>query len=452
MLVAIGSGGEAQNFQFTYVDRSFVHRQQLRAFSLVMAKADMNIAITGATGFVGQSLVPILQQSGRVELVLIGRDVKKIQAIFPDAKCCQYDDMATYINDFDVLLHLAVLNNNCPGSAADFYYSNVELLSQILNDAKKSNIQYIVNISSLHALDDTNKSNYAISKRKALQLLDEKSGIKKINFFLPVVYGNKWSGSLKFLNTLPKYCSSLIFQVLSASKPTVDIRRIAVKLLELDINYDGQDQIITDGQLRNPFFAFVKRATDLSFAVTTILLFWWLMVLVWVAIQLESKGPGIFAQERIGRHASAFTCYKFRTMKQGTEQVGTHDVSTYAVTKLGKFLRRTKLDELPQVWNILRNEMSLIGPRPCLPMQRELIEQRKARGIYDVKPGITGLAQVNDIDMSNAVQLAQWDSRYIKLQSLLADLQILLLTLTGRGNGDRVALVTSPEYHPPSGS
>ncbi len=401
----------------------------------------MKIAITGATGFVGQSLIPLLAGIADVKLILLGRDLGKIQAMFPEIECCRYDDMNSFVKDFDVILHLAVLNNNYQGPEDEFYRVNVEFLSRIIDKAKINKIKYFVNMSSLHALDGKNQSNYAISKRQALQLLDREHGLNKISFFVPLVYGEKWSGSLKFLNALPIYFASRVFQILSAFKPTVNIRHIATNLIKLESTYDGQDMVITDGQSQNVFFSFVKRIVDVSFALATILFFWWLMILVWLAVRLESRGPGIFAQERIGRYATTFTCYKFRTMKQGTEQVGTHDVSTFAVTRLGKFLRKTKLDELPQVWNILRNEMSLIGPRPCLPIQYELIEQRKQHGIYEIKPGITGLAQVNDIDMSNPVQLAQWDSRYIKLQSLSAEFQILLLTLTGRGAGDRVSKV-----------
>lgn len=401
----------------------------------------MKIAITGATGFVGQSLVPLLQRSGQSELVLIGRDVRKVQAIFPDIECCQYDDMVTHVKNFDILLHLAVLNNNYSGTAEEFYHANVELLSEIIDTAKKCNIKSIINISSLHALDHTNNSNYASSKRNALKLLSTVRDINITNFFIPLVYGEKWGGSLAVLNVLPRYMSSAVFHILSAFKPTVNVCHIANAILDFEGRSAGKDVILADGQSQNSFFLFMKRSMDLSFAITTILLFWWLMFFVWIAVRLESNGPGIFSQERVGRHASTFTCYKFRTMKQGTEQVGTHDVSTYAVTELGKLLRMTKLDELPQVWNILRNEMSLIGPRPCLPIQLELIEQRKSDGVYNVKPGITGLAQVNHIDMSDPIELARWDSRYIKLQSLLVDVKIILLTLTGQGNGDRISKI-----------
>lgn len=120
-------------------------------------------------------------------------------------------------------------------------------------------------------------------------------------------------------------------------------------------------------------------------------------------------------------------------MKTGTAHVGTHEVSTSAITRQGQWLRKSKLDELPQIINIFRNEMSLVGPRPCLPSQSELIAERDHRGVLAVKPGITGLAQVNGVDMRFPAKLAQWDARYLALQSLLLDLRILLATAFRRG-------------------
>nr|WP_034329863.1 MULTISPECIES: lipid carrier--UDP-N-acetylgalactosaminyltransferase [unclassified Aminobacter] len=177
---------------------------------------------------------------------------------------------------------------------------------------------------------------------------------------------------------------------------------------------------------------------DLAFALVVIVFFWWALLMIWLAVKLQSPGPGIFAQRRIGRNGAEFTCYKFRTMRLGTKQAATNEVSASAVTKLGHFLRRTKLDELPQVVNILRNEISLIGPRPCLPVQRDLIEERRKRGVLRLKPGISGLSQVNGIDMSEPVRLARHDARYAAMQSLRLDLKIALATVLGRGGGDRV--------------
>ena len=129
-------------------------------------------------------------------------------------------------------------------------------------------------------------------------------------------------------------------------------------------------------------------------------------------------------------------------MSVGTAHVSTHLATAASVTRAGRFLRRTKLDELPQIANVFLNQMSLVGPRPCLPMQDELIDRREERGVFRVKPGITGLAQINDIDMSHSARLAAWDDRYIAFRTLKSDLLILLRTVVGGGSGDRTARET----------
>jgi lipopolysaccharide/colanic/teichoic acid biosynthesis glycosyltransferase len=125
-------------------------------------------------------------------------------------------------------------------------------------------------------------------------------------------------------------------------------------------------------------------------------------------------------------------------MSPGTQSVGTHLVDSTSITKLGHFLRKTKLDELPQLFNVIRGDMSLVGPRPCLLNQLELIEERDKRGVYTVRPGITGLAQVNHVDMSTPRKLAIYDGLMIRNFTLCNYLYLILATSIGRGKGDRV--------------
>lgn len=189
--------------------------------------------------------------------------------------------------------------------------------------------------------------------------------------------------------------------------------------------------------LSNWLYRFGAKLIDLAFAFAVILLLGWLLLIVALLIRLESKGPVLFIQDRVGRHGATFKCLKFRSMKVGTVQAGTHEVGQDRLTGMGKFIRETKLDEFPQVWNILRGEMSLVGPRPCLPVQEELIAERKKRGVLDVLPGITGYAQVRQIDMSTPELLARTDAEYIALRTLPLDLKIIYQTFLGRGGGDK---------------
>lgn len=151
-----------------------------------------------------------------------------------------------------------------------------------------------------------------------------------------------------------------------------------------------------------------------------------------VAIRLTSPGPAIFSQTRVGRNGALFQCRKLRTMHAGTPSVPTHEASANQVTGVGRFLRRSKLDELPQLWNVLVGEMSLVGPRPCLPTQERLIAERVSRGVLVLLPGITGLAQVNGVDMSDPVACARMDAEYLRTRSIRLDLAILFRTVVGR--------------------
>lgn len=151
-------------------------------------------------------------------------------------------------------------------------------------------------------------------------------------------------------------------------------------------------------------------------------------------------GSPIFRQTRVGRYKQPFVLVKFRTMRVGTASVATHLADGEAITSFGNFLRRTKLDELPQLWNVLKGEMSLVGPRPGLFNQEALTKAREAQGVFDVRPGITGLAQINQIDMSTPEQLAKVDAQMIRELGLSNYFKYIVMTVLGKGSGDRIRI------------
>ena len=162
-----------------------------------------------------------------------------------------------------------------------------------------------------------------------------------------------------------------------------------------------------------------------------------LFIILFIVCFIETGKP-VFLQNRIGKFKRPFTLYKFRTMKVNTPSMASHLVNDKLITNFGRLIRSLKLDELPQLINVINGEMSLIGPRPCLFNQEALIKEREIFEIFSVKPGITGLAQIKGVDMSDPKKLTMLDKQMIDSLSLKSYFSYLLLTFIGKGIGDRI--------------
>lgn len=171
------------------------------------------------------------------------------------------------------------------------------------------------------------------------------------------------------------------------------------------------------------------RFIDYSAAIFGLIFLAPIMIIIAILIKWDSKGPALFKQQRVGKGAKSFTCLKFRTMVTGTKHVPTHQSSSSSITKVGHILRRTKLDELPQLINVLLGQMALVGPRPGLPSQEDLTNARLETGALDILPGITGLSQVEGLDMSTPALLAERDGDYAKTKNMFTDLKLIIMTL-----------------------
>lgn len=175
-----------------------------------------------------------------------------------------------------------------------------------------------------------------------------------------------------------------------------------------------------------------KRIIDFSLSLVAIILLSPLFLLISIIIKVESRGPVFFKQKRVGKNKKYFNIYKFRTMKSDTpKDMPTHlleNAESY-ITKVGGFLRKSSLDELPQIINILKGEMSIVGPRPALWNQDDLIEEREKYGANDILPGLTGLAQISGRDELEITVKAKLDGEYTKKCSLILDMKIFLKTI-----------------------
>lgn len=177
------------------------------------------------------------------------------------------------------------------------------------------------------------------------------------------------------------------------------------------------------------------RLLDFFAALLGLILSFPILMLIFI-IGLIDTGSPIFCQVRVGQYQKPFTLFKFRTMRKGTISVASHLADVRSITPFGSFLRRVKLDELLQLLNVLKGDMSLVGPRPCLFSQSELIAERQLRSVFNARPGITGLAQVNSIDMSTPKLLAETDALMLKELTVACYFKYILMTISGRGAGD----------------
>ncbi len=175
----------------------------------------------------------------------------------------------------------------------------------------------------------------------------------------------------------------------------------------------------------------MKRFFDFTVSLILILILLPVFLIIALVVLIDSGAPVIFKQYRVGKDNKLFYIYKFRTMKVNTRNTSTEDLkeADSVITKSGRFLRKTSLDELPQLFNVLTGEMSFVGPRPLIPEEKEIRQIRKELGVYSVRPGITGLAQVNGRDMLGAKEKALYDKEYVEKQSILLDIKIMFKTV-----------------------
>ena len=178
-------------------------------------------------------------------------------------------------------------------------------------------------------------------------------------------------------------------------------------------------------------YIMIKRILDFVISLTFFILLLPVFGIISISIMIDSRGPVIFTHKRIGLHGNPFEIYKFRTMKMDTPDCATGELENpeQYITKVGRFLRRSSLDELPQLINVIRGDMSLVGPRPVIAAEKKLDQERLKRNVYSVRPGITGLAQIRGRDEVSVVQKARYDAVYVKKLSLKLDLYILLKTV-----------------------
>lgn len=266
---------------------------------------------------------------------------------------------------------------------------------------------------------NTSKTVSQLAKTSSKRLYLSKLGGLGVNLFMSVPTIQKAFGSLTYNPNLAGGPNHLQYNI-------VDFEKSILQSVQLSHSSSMGQKL-----------SLWQRPLDIAFSSAGLVAASPLLIAATVVGYCDTGSP-LFVQERIGKDQKPFKLIKFRTMKVTTESVASHLVDSTSITKLGKILRKTKLDELPQLVNVLKGEMSLVGPRPNLFNQEDLIKARADLGVYDVLPGITGLAQLSGVDMSTPERLAKMDKQMIDTLSLKSYFSYIIGTALGKGSGDAV--------------
>lgn len=183
----------------------------------------------------------------------------------------------------------------------------------------------------------------------------------------------------------------------------------------------------SDGKFELYLF-FGKRFFDIILSLVVLIIIFPIMILISILIKLFDSGPIIFKQKRVGMNGKPFYMYKFRSLPLNTKNIASDKINNLNLNFLSKFIRRTNIDELPQLFNILKSDMSIVGPRPALPSQKDLIGIRLKKGVLSFKPGLTGLAQISSYDGMSVNKKVDFDKKYINSISFKTDVSIILKT------------------------
>lgn len=385
----------------------------------------MKIVVFGASGNVGSVITERLKEAGHT-LLLISQGPTGILVTSSEIRFIATEDWESQAQGFDVFLFM-------PGIARrpkedQTIKDDMDVAIFLLEASNRAGIpRFVCQLSfrdlvrkpGEHSLDGF------LSRRDWVN--NYFSGHVDV-VYTGILVHHTDPDKLWFFPRISKIFEDSISSVLSAFLPMTSVESIVEYFSHPDPLADGRRSILTDSKSENLTYRIWQAALNLTFVVSVALLSFPLF-LFWTAIVVQSGRPGFFLQDRIGRGGKSFKCAKLRTMKKGTESVGTHLVRDEAITEFGRFLRRFKLDELPQAVNIASGQMCLVGPRPSLPGQVEVIEARETSGVMGLKPGLTGWAQVKGIDMSEPGRIAELDAQYLRLQSVWLDLLILKRTL-----------------------
>lgn len=228
---------------------------------------------------------------------------------------------------------------------------------------------------------------------------------------------------------------------MSTSTETIQVENATSTLVELQLITEEQVQDLHRVDADGRFYCVVKRALDFILSLLGLIVFLIPIFVTALVVYIDDPGKVIFSQKRVGKNGKLFSLYKFRTMKQDTPKyMATMDVDDpdKYITRVGHVLRKLSMDEIPQLFNVLKGDMSLVGPRPLIPNEEEIHIMRERFGVYSVRPGVTGLAQINGRDTVSPAEKVRWDVRYVERLGFWLDVKILFATVPKIFGGEGV--------------
>ena len=266
------------------------------------------ILVTGATGFVGSQLTVSLKNHN-VDLLMAGRNEAKLKQVYPKYSVISYDNLGSYSGKIDVVVHLAVLNNNSKKKLDEFQNANVDLFKEILSFCKKNNVSKIINLSSFHIYGDK-LDPYSSTKREAYRLAKEHHSTHITNIICPFIYSTPFQGKLSLLNKLPALIRQPSFKLVSALKPLVHRDIVIFEIIKQLSNHNAdEDIILADDKDSNIVYFIFKKIINYGLSISVLSVLMIPMVIIWLLIKMSSKGPGIFTQNRFGLKGKQFKLY-----------------------------------------------------------------------------------------------------------------------------------------------
>lgn len=394
-----------------------------------MVNKDLCYVVFGGTGFVGSMLTSFLRDNSLKFYEFDRWGVEKTSDGSGSSVAGTHlsDFVESHVSAFmfRVIFCSCALNTNRKAEIAntdlDLFYSQSQKIISIFSRVECD----VFFLNSTHTF--FYKNSYTDHKLKTSELLRSADNIRFFDLYLGAVHDTHVPVAAFPLRRIP----SRYMKIFYCFRPTTSLNLITDFVLTVSSDMRSGRYLILDKKYDEFWYSIFSSLMNFCFVIVGFPIFVLCLIPVGVLIKIDSAGPIFYSQTRAGKFGRPFRILKFRTMKEGVAVKATHLISSSGISRIGRFLRKWKIDELPQVVNVFRGQMGLVGYRPCLLSQVDLIEARRKIGISQELPGITGLGQVTGFDMADVHSLIEVERKYMNLRCVSLDIRICVSTFFG---------------------